>query len=255
MNNNFDIVGFDEGPSAADLKAAEFESMIRRQYRWPYNRFMHWWANKYGSSGLHMLPNSGRQVIDAVILSNTKLRNYKIRLLAEVIWRFKPRRVLELGAGASTFLIGELLRRNALESGIVGKLVSVEQSSDYFKRIQLGINAGELGEFIALHQSTISLRWVGGYRALCYDSLPPFGHYDLVFVDGPAPPLCGGNNHPIFALSGDLIAMKAQGTTFSQALTDVRWMNAKFFQDQLAPEYKVRVDIPWRTIRISKIGG
>jgi hypothetical protein len=143
-----------------------------------------------------------------------------------------------------------MLHKNACDYGVHGKLTSIEGSSDYFQRIQSAMPK-QLEPFVHLQESNVSLRWFGKYRALTYDQLPISDHFDLVFVDGPAP-FIPGYDQPIFALSGDLVALAKVGTSFSLALTDVRWMNAKFYRDQLPLGYTVAVDIPWRTVRITK---
>ncbi len=246
----YPLVASDASSTNVERLAADFERSIRARYKLPLNWIAHRWANTFGGKPMSSLEDHGRRVLDAVFASDTRLRNYKICLLADAIRRLKPRSVLELGAGASTFLIAELLRKNALDCGVQGTLISVEGSSDYFRRIQSAMPK-ELAPYVHLQESNVSLRWFGEYRALTYDQLPISDHYDLVFIDGPAP-FVPGYDKRIFALSGDLVALAQAGTSFSLALTDVRWMNAKFFRDQLGSAYNVAVDIPWRTVRIHK---
>jgi predicted O-methyltransferase YrrM len=251
--NAFDIypiVALDAPPGKAELSAIDDERLIRRRYRWPNNWFWHRLADRFGAASLFGVSDGGRRVLEAVDRSNTKLRNYKIRLLSHAIRTLRPRTILELGAGASTFLIAELLRENSIRYGISSKLFSVEGSSEYFQRVKDAI-PNELKPFVHLQESGVSLRWFGDYRALTYDALPNFEYCDLVFIDGPAP-LIPEYRQPIFALSGDLVVLTNAGMRFSLALTDVRWMNATFYRSQLSQEYNVAVDIPWRTVRISR---
>ena len=247
---SFPLVSSSAEVTKSERLAAALEQSIRLKYWHPKNWIAHRWINTFGANPLKSLGKNGQRILGAVADSDTKLRNYKVRLLADEIQRLKPRRILELGSGASTFLIAELLHKNAVDYGVFGKLISLEASSDYFRRIESAM-PDELKQYVHLQKSNVSLRWFGDYRALSYDELPIGDHFDIVFIDGPAS-FVPGYRQPIFALSGDLIVLARAGSTFSLGLTDVRWMNARFYRDLLPSNYQVFNDIPRRTVRVVK---
>jgi len=90
--------------------------------------------------------------------------------------RYRPQRVLELGTGASTIVLGYAAR----EYG--GRVVSMEESQQWYEHAVANIPPGLPVEIVLSDtvEDAFSI-----FRGMRYRDIPP-GHYDFVFVDGPS---------------------------------------------------------------------
>lgn len=97
ISEAFSLVASDTVATNVERSADAFEQSIRDRYKLPHNWLAHRWANAQGGKLMNSFVDQGRRVLEAVAASDTRLRDYKIRLLADAILRLKPRSVLELG--------------------------------------------------------------------------------------------------------------------------------------------------------------
>ncbi len=102
--------------------------------------------------------------------------------LFRTIRRLKPRRVLELGTGVSTVVIGCALLANR-EEGYDGSCVSMEEDEKWFSAAAALI-PDALRPIINLVLSPTEEAAFSLYRGIRYKHVPA-GPYDFVFVDGP----------------------------------------------------------------------
>jgi hypothetical protein len=104
--------------------------------------------------------------------------------LYHLIRRHRPRLVLELGSGSSTWLIAAALRANG-----TGRIVSVEHDAAHVARSAQLLEQGELSDWAQLVQAPLIERAIGGRTFQWYDidaflkALPE--KIDLLFIDGP----------------------------------------------------------------------
>lgn len=112
-------------------------------------------------------------------------------ILSQEVMRSRPGRVVELGSGVSTLMVGALLR----EQGSA-RLISVEQDGSWATRTRAHIEAMGLSGFVEVMEAPLVPLELHGERYAWYD-LPmaaTAGPIDLLIVDGPSnPPGQGGN--------------------------------------------------------------
>lgn len=183
----------------------------------------------------------GVDVRSAIAKAEVRLKSRKVLPLASLFRKLKPKLVLELGAGGSTFYMAALLAQNEQRFGIRGRLISLEQAPDFYRQVQAAMPSS-LAPYCDLRLCPIRLERIGEYRAISYDIPSDFGAVDLAYVDGPAPVRAGGQplSHPIF--SGDLVNLVRAGVRVRAAITDLRWLNHLFFRETLAATHDVKVD-------------
>ena len=184
----------------------------------------------------------GRDVKAAVAKAGVQLKSRKVLPLIARFRRIKPLLVLELGAGGSTFFMAALLAENERRFGVKGRLISLEQAPDFHRQVQSAMPAS-LASYCDMRLCPVRLQRMGDYRAIFYDTPYDFGKVDFAYIDGPAPVRAGGEplEHPIF--SGDLVRLLSSGIRVRHALTDVRWLNNRFFRDMIAETHQIRADL------------
>lgn len=104
-------------------------------------------------------------------------------LAREVLLR-NPSRVVELGSGVSTLILGQILKSRGS-----GKLVSIDHAMKWAQMTRANIAYLGLEDFVEVIDALRVLREVDGLNCLWYDisgsALAKFGKVDFVFVDGP----------------------------------------------------------------------
>lgn len=170
--------------------------------------------------------------------------------LSQIMRASKPRIVYEFGSGVSTILIGSWLRHNAQEFGVKGKLVSFEQSPDYYKRVQRYF-PDSLREWVDVHLAPVRLDWFGPYRGLYFDFQPP-ERIDLAYIDGPTLPEVTRPQTPDFPRqNADLVRLHRDGCDIGMAVTDHRWPNYPFFKDMMEETHTIRCSRWYKSITVT----
>jgi hypothetical protein len=101
-----------------------------------------------------------------------------------LIRRHRPRLVLELGSGSSTWLIAASLRANG-----IGRVVSIEHDDSHVARTAQLLEQSDLSDWAHLLRAPLIERTVGDRKFQWYDvdaflkTLPE--KIDLLFIDGP----------------------------------------------------------------------
>ena len=126
-------------------------------------------------------------------------------LLAELLRRYRPPVVVELGSGSSTVLLGLLLR----EMGGT-QLVSLEHDPAWYAQTLEDVHAADLGEFVDLRYAPLAPVQLGGteYEWYSTSALVDLNEIAMVLVDGPPGYLGPHSRYP----AGPLLAPRlAQG--------------------------------------------
>lgn len=220
---------------------ADEQDLVQRTRGWPLRLYQHG-SDWLGLRAIDRLSRTG-ELRGAIATANVRLKSRKVLPLAALFRKLKPKLVLELGAGGSTYYMAALLAENERRFGVRGRLVSLEQAPDFYQQV-LGAMPASLAPYCDLRLCPVRLERIGDYRAISYDTPYEFGSaVDLAYVDGPAPVRAGGAplSHPIF--SGDLVRIVRAGIRVRTAITDVRWLNHLFFKDMLAASHDVKPDV------------
>jgi hypothetical protein len=183
--------------------------------------------------------------------TKTVLRSRKVLQVSKYFANHSPELIIEFGAGASTYFVAHCLKRQYEETGLKGRIVSLEQSQVYHSLLNQYI-PDELKDFCEIRLSDVQLEYVGEYLTVSYVNHPVVDDVDLVYVDGPATPrvLCNGKPRKIF--SGDLLRLVNSGVSVRNACTDVRWFNLGFFTDYLGDKYHISPDIEFKSIVLTE---
>jgi hypothetical protein len=104
-------------------------------------------------------------------------------VLYREIRRLKPHEVLECGTGVSTVVIAQALRENARETGVAGRVTSMEDIERWFE-MAVRLLPDALKDFVDLRLSAKVDDGYSIFRGVRYSSVPD-RPYEFVFVDGP----------------------------------------------------------------------
>jgi predicted O-methyltransferase YrrM len=109
----------------------------------------------------------------------------------------RPRRILEIGSGLSTVVLGAYAVRHGAE------VVTLEHAWRFYQRTQQALTQFGMDGQVRLKLAPLSSRKLAGYgrRARWYD-VKLDGQFDFVFVDGP--PKNEGRNAVLFAIADHL---------------------------------------------------
>jgi hypothetical protein len=111
---------------------------------------------------------------------------YELNVLYQQIVRSKPSKVLELGSGISTIVMG-FAAKHVTASGNPCTVVSMEESEFYCNDLRRLVPA-EIMDCIQLIYSPVEDRRLDGHHiARCYVAKPEHP-YEFVFIDGPRIP-------------------------------------------------------------------
>jgi predicted O-methyltransferase YrrM len=95
----------------------------------------------------------------------------------------RPREILECGTGVSTVVLAVALQENEAETGVRGRVTSMEEEPKYFEQAKSLFPAAYSG-YAELLQSERAEDQFGLFRGMRYRDVPD-RPYDFVFVDGP----------------------------------------------------------------------
>jgi len=99
------------------------------------------------------------------------------------IRKYKFKEVLECGTGVSTIVISQALYENFLETGVKGRVTSMESKRKYFD-IANNLLVGDLRDHVDIVLSEIESDYYGPFRGFKYKN-KPHRQYDLCWIDGP----------------------------------------------------------------------
>lgn len=113
------------------------------------------------------------------------------------IERMRPETVLETGSGASTIIIGLYLKKAGR-----GKLISLEHSSEYYRKTKEMVDLHELGAHVDLVYAPLAEVSIDGKHWNWYDleSVDLSGSIDLIVVDGPPEHIQKDARYPLVPL-------------------------------------------------------
>lgn len=103
--------------------------------------------------------------------------------LYSYVRRTKPQEILECGTGVSTVIMAHALAENERETGIRGRITSMEELPEYYEMAK-GLLPQDLAPYIDLVLSDTEEYRYGVFRGMKYRNTPK-RTYDFVFVDGP----------------------------------------------------------------------
>jgi len=95
----------------------------------------------------------------------------------------KPSEILECGTGVSTIIMAHALLENERETGIVGRITSMEDIEKWYEAA-IKILPEHLSKYVDLVHSVRIENYYSIYRGVCYKDVPK-RPYDFVFIDGP----------------------------------------------------------------------
>lgn len=110
--------------------------------------------------------------------------------LFEETMRRRPLNILECGAGASSLAFAYALKKIEQQTGVRGRLVSLDESEEYLNRLVSPAFPEELRSYVEFRPTPITYyqyhNTLSGcdQAGICYRDLPP-GQFDLIYVDGP----------------------------------------------------------------------
>jgi len=95
----------------------------------------------------------------------------------------KPSEILECGSGVSTVVIAHALMENEKESGIFGRVTSMEELPEWYESVKQ-LFPEHLKKYTDLILSPVTEGRYALFRGMRYEKTPD-RPYELVFVDGP----------------------------------------------------------------------
>ena len=175
---------------------------------------------------------------------------YRFFHLFLLIIKMKPKIVVEYGMGISTIFISEILRYNHRKFGVKGKVISYEQSPEYFKLFSSNVPE-DLKEYISLNLEEVRLDWFENQRGLYYDTAPEMEDIDIIYIDGPT--LAKGCKKDFSYLGVDIIKLVESQINFKIAVTDKRYVCYNYYKNRLQPYYNTKLSSLWRSIVVKPV--
>ena len=103
--------------------------------------------------------------------------------LYQYVRRYKPKEVLECGTGISTVILAQALKENKQETGVNGRLVSMEELSEFHSQA-VKLLPLSLKPYVEIKLSPTVEDSYAFIRGMRYRDVPE-RDYDFVFIDGP----------------------------------------------------------------------
>jgi predicted O-methyltransferase YrrM len=128
--------------------------------------------------------------------------------LYHLIRRHRPKLVMELGSGSSTFLFAAAVRANGS-----GRVISVEHGAAHASQTLQFLAQAELSEWVQLVKAPLVERVIGGRAFQWYDLESLLGtmseKIDLLFVDGPPGKMQSLSRYPALPVLGPYLSPQA----------------------------------------------
>lgn len=132
------------------------------------------------------------------VLGEWSLDAKTVALLWDDLCRYKPRLILECGAGISTLMLAAYAAKTYKEHGGNYKVISLEQDQGFMERVEDQLKGSGLSEWVQLIYAPLDDRAIYDIDSLG-NVLTPQTKIDWILVDGPAgPPGCRFHTLPIF---------------------------------------------------------
>lgn len=183
---------------------------------------------------------------------------YRFYHLYSIFLHHKPKLIYEFGSGVSTVFMANLLQASEADSGVPGKIISFEQSEEWYEKLVRTFPA-ELKQYVNLNLVPVRYERFGSYRGNYFDFADYHKEIDFVYVDAPtrpkgAPTPKGDihDDHQWFCIMADLIRLDQFGSKVSLAITDKRFINYMAYREHLSGEYDVVLNPYWRSIIVKK---
>jgi predicted O-methyltransferase YrrM len=103
--------------------------------------------------------------------------------LYRAVRKRKPREILECGTGVSTVVLALALKENEEETGVPGRITSLEEEPRYFEDAK-SLFPPAYAQYVELVLSPRIEDYYGMFRGVRYRDVPS-RPYDFVFIDGP----------------------------------------------------------------------
>jgi hypothetical protein len=116
--------------------------------------------------------------------------------LAAYLDRVRPRRILEVGSGYSTTILGAYAAYHDAE------VVTLEHDPKYFRTTRRALRRFGVDRRLDLRLAPLRHHWFGDHGPYCWYGVALEGDFDFVFIDGP--PKVLGRRGAFFALQGHL---------------------------------------------------
>ena len=147
----------------------------------------------------------------------------KLIELAEFLWQFRPRTVLELGGGATTAVLAEYVHFFPEV-----QVVSVDESAGYQAATRRRISPTLQDNLTYIHCPRREAIDGDGVRVCFYDSvwqkMLPDRSVDFVYVDGPSSDDGSGGKLPC----SDVVRLKDEGWQIGNVVFDVRIQSVRY---------------------------
>jgi predicted O-methyltransferase YrrM len=156
-----------------------------------------------------VLPELGiRGVIPPFPHQGFEITGEEAAFLTHLVRRHRPRLILELGSGSSTFLFAAALRANGS-----GRLIAVEHDREHAMQTAQFLAQADLSEWVQLVIVPLAERRIGDRGFLWYDLNALLGtlteRIDLLFVDGPPGKMQSLSRYPALPLLMPYLAPQA----------------------------------------------
>jgi len=125
----------------------------------------------------------------------------------------KPKKIVEFGSGASTYIIAQALKNNGM-----GKLTSYDHSHEYSGKIRKNLESAGLIDFVDLKVAPLK-SWDKNHlnekpdeNLVWYDRslIDTVDDIDFVFIDGPPGLLCQYSRYPAVVVLNDSLSQDAE---------------------------------------------
>jgi len=113
--------------------------------------------------------------------TGTELYDYVV--LHSYVRKHKVKYILECGTGKTTWILADALQKNHLESGVEGKVISMESIAKWYEEA-VRIFPEHLKQYAEIILSPATTFLYSFVKGTTYTQVPDHP-YDLVFVDGP----------------------------------------------------------------------
>lgn len=129
----------------------------------------------------------------------------------------KPTEVLECSTGVSTIVMGYAMMENEKDTGVVGRITSMEESSKYYN-LACQLLPPCLDKYVEILLSPRVEAYYYLFRGMKYENVPE-REYDFVFIDGPYTKTCSDGQK---TFDFDFIDVLAKSKKSISAIVDCR---------------------------------
>lgn len=234
-----------------EQNSAGFGKTFPREFGFPVNYLHYYYRQRALAKLLQSIPGLPERLEEFRSNFGSNFgRGLRLAHIDHLYRKLKPEFIFEFGAGVSTFIFAELLRDNYQKGGNGGKIVSFEQSPDYFERLNKSFPK-DLLEFIELKLCPVQLKWWKDERGIFYKTPVP-NKADLIYIDGPTRPRGSDEINFYFSrFNADIVHWYEKGCQIKYAFTDHRWSNYLSYVRHLESDFDISCSRWWKSILIS----